>query len=1084
MAPETFEMSSGLRVEFTVERERARRAAIVRRVARVQLGHPLGHGERSPTWALGAQSLILCGEGAIARAVERELARKGGAWVSVLDWDALLDALEGAAGLPRARVAHEASRVAAVEQALLTLSAEPSLAEAMSVDPSSVARALCAAADVVRSCGWHGERSVIDEACEGLSEAVVPPVRAHLTLVAEAVRVLEAAMDASGESDRVRRIERWLAAPMRSLPRSWRELVVEGVDALSPVERTLLEAIADAGVRVDVAPWVFGWRRSSPRPVVEVGPPATTLEALARFPLGERCAGDDGAIEECFARDPEDEAEAVAQWLASMQPEQRAGVAIVVPGEAGDGARVLRALAAHGVEGAYRGAVRAVDVPLWNVVRSALRLAWRGVSVIDLAAVLSAPGSGTWGSDRDRVVARLRSRAPSRWSDVRAAILECTDPTQHAFVLATDGRAERVFDESRAAALEAQRQALLALVSELEGASPMSALDAPARLARVRAVLEQMLTRFANPQRIQASVRDPRAASLWVACASAIREASRAVLAALERDPRPLSSAEPTPLLLRIERMLPALSDAVGDRRARLVRVLCDGEALDERPDTLVVLGFAAGRYPRAVASLPWLGPTERAALARTSLSSLAELRDEGTSAQIAARRAHRVLASPTRRLVLVHTRRASDGSPLDPSATRADVLDALEPSLAEAKARRALRHIRAVLPASEALGSARRRALVERIGAAPDHEALDGLEAHLREHSWDEALFAARLAPSRDFALASVLRPLIATATYSPADLELSTKCRFAFATRAVLGLRWLPLETRRRWGPRSLVLAAHRALRALDATTGDVERALDAALEEESSRGARLETAGARRVLRGFVRRFGAQRARWSAKELPRPEPPEGDETPAVHIDLPCEHGPRSIAVRADLSPIYRVAKDALGESRSSTSTKDEVGMEAREEPEPSRTERREGDGLVLVELRLGRVDDDRARRALAIGAASAVLPAVAEASVGEAIDGLVTVSLNRGEQRTLTREGGASERSSDEAPATLEAVAMEAKRRFAAAFDAIVAGEEPVAPHDHARRKALEDAGLRSCEGCPSRLLCRFALAGETE
>ncbi len=1037
-------MNTGLRVEFTVSRERARRAAIVKRALRATPANP---------------AVILCPQASVARGIERAIARDGaGAFALTVDWSRLLDALERASGLEGREAPHEATRVAWVEAALEAMRRDdPALAAALSVDPSAVARALVRSVDLVRSAGWLGETAVIERACATLEPAVAAPVRVHLALIAAGASAIERGLEETRSLDHVGRVTRWVRAEEKIVPRAWREVVVEGVDLLSPIERALLEALIANGVRVDVAPWVWGWNRPASRPMDDPDPPVNALDALARFPLGEQTdREDDASVIECYARDPDDEADAVAEWVASLDPEQRAKVSIAVAGEPGDGPRVLRALERHGVRGAWRGAVRATDVPLWSVVRSCVRLLWRGPDALDLATTLTAPGSGTWGSDRDRIVARLRSSRPARWSDVRATVIDSTDPEQHAFVSSDDDADRRVFDPARAEALETQRRSVLALVSELEGEVPMRELPVDLRVIRVRSLVQSALQRFANPQRIRVSVTDARAAAWWIASANAIREAMRAVLDSVGRDAWVLASNDPTPFLLRVERMLPALHDAVDDRRADRLRVLSDSDFSDERPETLVVLGFVKGRYPAAPASLAWLGATERRALASVADTALSEIPDEGLYAQILARNAHRLLSSPTARLVLVRPHRDAAGATNEPCATRADLLDAFNPSIAEARERRALAHVRAVLAPIRESAARARRALVARMGAGLDEATLAAVERFADEHPSDAALFAARLAPSRDFAIASALRPVLDKPAYSPTDLELATKCAFAFATRSVLGLRWLPLASGPRWGPRALLGAAQRSLRALEASDGDVDRALDVAMEHEDAKGATLETAGARRVLRTFVQRFGVQRKRWKARELAAPpsastagrEPSAED---AVTIDLGCEHAaaPKSIRVRADVARVESVADG-------------------------------EAQRALVVDLRVGRLVDDQARASLGVGAASAVLPVIASVQYGVAVDAMATVSLDRADTRVVARDGTFGVE--PEQDASLTRLATEAKRRFAAVFDRIADGSEPIAPHDHERRAALVDAGIRTCEGCPSRLLCRFDLRGE--
>lgn len=996
--------------------------------------------------------MLLCGQPSVARSIERAIANEGGAWVCALDWARLMDALERAAGLERRAAPHEATRVAWVERALEEKRGDDrALSAALSVDPSSVARALVRSVDLVRSAYWRGEETVIDEACASLDRAVAGPVRSHLALIACGAQAIERGLTSSETLDSIARLRRWIEHDRRAPPPAWRELVVDGVDHLSPLERDVLEALADMGLRVDVAPWVWGWRRAAARPADDPNPPETSLEALARFPLGEHVSRDDDCVQECSARDPEDEANAVAEWVASLPEHERSKVAIAVAGELGDGPRVLRALERSGANGAWKGSVDATAVPLWGVVRSAVRLLWRGPDALDLATVLSSPGSGTWGSDRDRIVARLRAGRAPRWADVRAVVIECTDPAEHAFTSIEEG-AERVFDAARAAALEQQRRSVLALINELEGEVLFRDLPTELRVARVRSLVQSTLQRFANPQRIRVSVRDARAASQWVATAVAIREAMYAVLEGVEREPAVLSNREPTPLLLRVERMLPSLSDGVDDRRADRVRVVSESDPGDERPSVLVVLGFARGRYPTVGGALPWLGSVERDALSLSSIAALSELPDEGVFAQIAARNAQRLLSSPTDRLVLVRPHRNATGGELEPCSTRAIVLDAFAPTIAAAREKRSLPNVREVLDPAVETVAARRRRIAARVGQSLDEESLAQVEAFCRDHPRPAALFSARLAPSRDFSIASALGPLLDKPEYSPADLELATKCAFAFATRGVLRLRWLPLASGPKWGPRALMSAAHRAVRALEASEGDVERALDVAMEHEDARGASLETAGARRVLRTFVRRFGAQRKRWKASEIAATKTSErvDGESESVEIELACEHpaAPKRVRVRADVARVEHV----------------EDGAERR---------------ALVVDLRMGKFEDDQARRILGVGAASAVLPAVVAKQYGVEVDALATVSLQRADTKVVAREGAFGASASD---SSLTAMAAEAKRRFSVVFDAIARGDEPVLPHDHARRTALETAGIRSCEGCPSRLLCRFDMQGE--
>ncbi len=1037
----------GTRTEFTVERERARRDALLRRARRAQPAAP---------------ALILCPEPAAARSIEHELARSGGAIVTIMDWDLALDELERASGLHRVPAPHEASRVAWIEAALEARGAvDRALAQALSVDPHGVARALVPAVDAVRAAGWSGDPEVVREACERSPVALRAPLQAHLELIALGARAVEEGLRASHTLDRLARLQRWLQHPTLRIPAGWRELLVDGVDAVSSVERATLEAIAAAGVAIDVAPWVHGWRAHAPRTVDDPEPARSPLVALARFPMGDRAERDDGSIVECVARDPEEEADAVAEWLASLPERERSSVAVVVPGEAGDGPRVLAAFARHGIRGAYRGTLRVTDVPLWSVLRAVVQLAWRGPDALDLGTVLSAPGSGTWGADRDRICARLRSRRAARWDDVRAIVHECTDPALHGLKHSPDGVAETSIDPAREKVLEEQRRDVLSLVQELQGDPPLREAHGHERLRRLRSVVLGALNRFANPRRIQASVDDARAAGWWVGAAASLRAAASAVLDAIEADPRGDAGADPATFLLRIERMLPALADAVDDRRSDRVRVLSEGALPDARPRTLVVLGFAQGRYPRGVSATPWLGPTERAALARVSrVPALGELPDEGLRAQIALRNAHRLLASPSGSLVLVQPHRGADGGALEPCATRADVLESLPEDVAIARERGEPPHVREALAPVTIGPAAAVRAVARALQFGLNDDSLSALAAHLSARPSDHALFSARLAPSRDFHIAPVLKPLLSSLELSPSDLELATKCRFSFATRSVLGLRWLPLTGGEPWGPRALLAAAHRAARAYEQDPEDIDRAVRIALAHEADAGTALETAAARRTLRGFVRRFGAQRARWGGREI-TPTGADGSTTDAspspTRIALTCEHpdAPMSIAVRGDVPRIELV--DDEGEPRH-----------------------------VLVDLRFGRTSDAE-HDALGVSAGAVILPEIAAGRSGVSVDAIETVSLVRDEGALLAREGTFTARTAAPSPdapppPSLTERAAQAKRRFSVVFDAIAQGTEPLPPHDHARREALAKASIRTCERCPSQLLCRFDLPGE--
>ena len=67
-----------------------------------------------------------------------------------------------------------------------------------------------------------------------------------------------------------------------SLPADTASLPAALAAAHDRFDRVGAERVADGGTRVDVAPWVLGWTRKSPRPVEPSAPPRTALEAFAQ----------------------------------------------------------------------------------------------------------------------------------------------------------------------------------------------------------------------------------------------------------------------------------------------------------------------------------------------------------------------------------------------------------------------------------------------------------------------------------------------------------------------------------------------------------------------------------------------------------------------------------------------------------------------------------------------------------------------------------------------------------------------------------------------------------------------------------
>jgi hypothetical protein len=311
------EPSAVASIQFTPQRERARHDALVERARRATLAAPLS---------------LFCPREPLATALESRVARAGGGFVRVLAWDDLLDLAEEQLALVARGEMSDAGRAALVEAALAARAeaGDRALGEALRLDPYGVAVALLAVLDELRLCGFRGERDVLERAAVRATEEFGAPaavlVESHLEGLAALVAALDAGLGSAELVDRPARIARALDAARGGVAGRLidaDELFVEGIDRLAPSERALLELVADAGTRVDVAPWVLGWRRRVPRPQDAPSAPRSGLDAFGRAPDGPCATSDDDSIDEITARDPDDEAEGVARWASELEPAAR-----------------------------------------------------------------------------------------------------------------------------------------------------------------------------------------------------------------------------------------------------------------------------------------------------------------------------------------------------------------------------------------------------------------------------------------------------------------------------------------------------------------------------------------------------------------------------------------------------------------------------------------------------------------------------------------------------------------------------------------------------------------------------------------
>ena len=1055
---------------FTPARERRRHARLLGRIRAGSLLRPVR---------------VLCPRQGLRRALEDRVARAGGAFARFMDWDELTRALEDALGLPFVATPQETERALAVERCLAARAvSNPSLVEPLRSDPFGVAAGLLRVVDILRAHRWDGRTPAPSGgAVAGGDTRAARLIDSHIELLGAVQAELEAWMTTARALDRIGRMRRVIDALARSPVRLFPVLLAEGIDLVTPVERDLLLAIGAHGTEVDVAPWVIGW---TPRPghidVAQRHDAGTAADLLEAFDRGvDVCLQDDRAVTAVSARDPYEEAEQVALWVAEqvargMPPDD---ITVVVSPEPGALDRMRRALARYGVRGDGVGEVPVREMPLWQVVRASVRLAWRGADVIDLATVLAAPGSGVWGADRDRLCALLRREVPTSWRGVREVLERATEaPAANppdasredgAALLSLDDEAH-ANEAARAAHLKAVRERVSELIAVWESEGPFATKPAPTRLASLARVVRATLARFAQPTRFFEAMDDARAQQLWISAAVSIRAACEAALERLEKGEVALPPHAPGVFLGTAEALLGAVPDASFPPRADGVTLLVNDPFPSRRPGVLVVTGFNRGRFPTTVARPLVLGLLERDRLAEAG-GDVARIPSEGDLGAVALRETFRLLALPTRRLVLVMPHYTAEGERVDVALAWRDILARLPAEARVSRERNGVptfeRWLKDEFPDGPRTRRGRALAAMALLGGGHANEAAALARPLAQERQSTRDLFAARFRPELRFDLGDLVQDQYTRTVFTPRSLETLLTCRYSFLTGTLLGLRPLRLARAPTVTAMDRVRVTRAALRALDevAKTGrspderDLAASLDAAVASELPWAERAEMHFAledlQRTVRGFLKRYAELRRTWKL-DVVRDAPSD----PAAE--------PVTVAVPSERVKELRVA------------------------PVSSRVEAtvRADDGsaqTLVVDLRAGGTSGFGALRGAGLDLDAALVPALAAAGAGD-VAAFVRLSLTRAEGEVLTGgdvaldAGGTTTLVTLDPSRRLREHREATMKRLGETLDAVTGDGGSYAPHDAAQADALHKMNVHTCSRCGMRLGCRFRMAGE--
>lgn len=983
--------------------ERDRREALV---ARARAATP-----RHPAW-------IVCADDALRRAMERLVAARGGAFARFGSLDELTQATEARLALPFARTPDPYERARVVESCLAARGVTVSGHGA--AGSYRTALALLPVLDRLRAHGWDG--ASVPNDLPDLRADAASLVAAHVELLGDLVQELDAWTLSTTALDPVARLRRCTRALLQGTTPLPGFVALEGYWRVTPAERRLLEALRARGADVDVAPWVVGYPNDLPPP----SPPAAN-GLLAAIDAGAlSCSRDDGSVTLVTAADPHEEARLTAAWIAERCARGSApnDHAVLVDPTSGGFDRMRRALGRHGVPVRGVATVATRDTVPWQVFCACIRLGWRGVDVFDLATVLSAPGAGVWGRHRDRLVATLRREVPGDWHAVRTLL--------DAFVDAEVAGADADSLVQREAQ-ETVRRRVSELVDLWSWHGPLRRLLPGERAESLVVLVRETVARFLNPVRHVESVHDPRTQTLWVEAVSQVAEAARV---AITRTAEMGASLPDTPgaWLADVEALLGVVTDGDGALRGDGVELLTSPWQLGARPAVLVVHGFTRDRVPAPTPPTLVLGPLERAWLCPTD-DDLAALPDEGAALDDARREIRKALSIATERVVLVAPLRSVAGDPRLPSLAWDDLRSLLPPD-ARPHALNALDRW-----VTNDLGPTLRDPVFQRdtaFSSLGDGDVASATErcAPLAAASVPVRDAArARFTPTLDFAVGDLVASALDEAVYTPRALETLLKCRYAFLTGTLLGLRPLRLARRPTLGTGERLRVATTAVQHLGAD-GDIGRALDDAVKAEvpwaTAPGNEVGLAELRRAVERFLRRYVALQR---ALQLGAAHPPP-DEPVSVTVRLP---GDREI----------QVTHRGLATS-----------------------------GEAVVELTAGSTQRLPALRGIGLDVASALAP-------DEGVSTVVRLSLTRAEGDLVSRGGrrrGADVQEVDASLAresTLDAHRARVLDALAAEFDALHAADARYAPHDEARATELEKLYASECPRCAMQLGCRFRM-----
>ncbi len=1010
---------------FTPAREEARVDALLA-TARTR-------GLDGPLW-------LLCPHEARRGALLDRLARAGGGWIQPLDWHGLLDLLELRLGLAsRARLA-PVDRVLAVESALeLAAVRDPALAAALRGNALAVAHAVADVVDTLRLHGWDGALPTAPD--RGAARVAL----AHLDVLSRVTRALEAHLDADGSTDLPRRLAALADVAPRSVLRGV-VLWVEGVDHLTPRERRALDLAASCGAAVSLPSWIT--TPEHPPDPSSVAP--SLLEALRHG--AARCAADDGALAWHCPADPQDEAETVASIIEAHlasggRPED---VAVVCGAESGAWPRVARALDRWDIPWNGSGTLPVQQTPLWQIVRASLRLAWNGPDAIDLATVLTAPGSGIFGTERDYFLSQLRRKPPSTWVEVRELLAGSTAVDE---AIAASDAAEVATRRARGDQI---RKRVGALLSAWEDAGPLQRHSADQRADALPAVFDRAVTPLLDAEAIARSVRHPRAQAAWIAAADAIRPAMDLVrrrLASAPHRARRLFDVER--LLTDLEASFVVLRDGAPSPRRDGVALVGEDAWRCDHPAVLLVTSFVRGRYPKAPAPPLLLGAAERALLATLS-ADLAALPDEETLHALARRATLRVLSSPRRRLVLLSPRRSADGHRAEPALALRDLLDRLPPAALVAPP--ALAHHAPRARAAEAIRRLGRGDVATAVATAADLARAD--------LAWRD-LFAARFLPDTAFEVGDVAKALLRALPHDANDLESLLGCHYRYLVTSLLDLRAAPLQREARLHEsvrhaisRDLIARLDAAL-ATTATLSPaaIEGAIDESVQQRAPWSGRADLRDDRRRLLEDTRDLAAhyleiRRALGSVASQIAPETPEArpllslpDGSP-VMVRMPAATTLRVTAPGGETVPVL---VQLTRQRATSLASRRDVGLDV--EAALLSQLPTEGAGVVL-RMNLGR---------------HAVDGMVAEGSPAAtaALESMVT-STGRSDWVTT-------------AQLTLDDHVAATTARITEALAVVDAPGGTFAPLDRHRAESLDRVGALPCSRCEARLGCRVGLPG---